>query len=147
MGECPYNALYAGQFGVPVILIVGDDITAQETREFFGNIGTVVTKKAIGRTAALNRHPQDVCEEIRTKSELAVAALKKDLDAARTAGKLQELKNGNLPYTAAKLLKMDPPYRMEVWLSAERDGSVTDKYDTATSHNLLEVMQAFWNNI
>lgn len=147
MGECPYNALYAGQFGVPVILIEGDDITARETHEFFGEIATVVTKQAIGRIAALNRHPQDVCLEIRAKAKQAVAVLKKDLDAARTAGKLQELKSGKLPYTAAKVLKMEPPYKMEVWLSADKDGTEVDKYDTAASDNLRDVMQAFWNNI
>ena len=65
MGECPYNAIYAAQFGVPVIMIVGDDVTEEETKQFFGNIGTVVTKKAIGRTAALNKHPQLVLAEIK----------------------------------------------------------------------------------
>lgn len=127
MGECPYNALYAGQFGVPVIFIEGDDVTAEETHEFFGDIPTVITKKAIGRTAALNRNPKAVCAEIRKKVELAVARLQ-----------------DGYPY---KVLKMESPYKMEVWLSAEKDGTEVDKYVTATSNNLLEVMQEFWNNI
>lgn len=147
MGECPYNALYAGQFGVPVIFIEGDDVTAQETKEFFGNIATVITKNAIGRTAACNRNPKTVCAEIREKVENAVTLLQEDLAKATALGNLEELRNGKLPYTAAKVMKMAPPYKMEAWLSADKDGTEVDKYITATSDHLLEVMQEFWNNI
>lgn len=147
MGECPYNALYAGLFGVPVILITGDDVTAEETAGFFGNIASVTTKQAIGRTAALNRHPAQVCREIREKAEQAVAFLRKDLSEAVLSGTLDNLRAGTKPYTAAKVLKMTPPYKMEAWLSNEKDGTEVDTYVTATSSDLLEVMQEFWNHI
>ena len=127
MGECPYNAIYAAQFGVPVIMIVGDDVTEEETKQFFGNIGTVVTKKAIGRTAALNKHPQLVLAEIKDIAMRVVADLKLDLEKAKKTNTLQDLKTGKKEYTSAKLLKIDPPYKMEVWLSQEKDSDVASK--------------------
>ena len=147
MGECPYNAIYAAQFGVPVIMIVGDDVTEEETKQFFGNIGTVVTKKAIGRTAALNKHPQLVLAEIKDIAMRVVADLKLDLEKAKKTNTLQDLKTGKKEYTSAKLLKIDPPYKMEVWLSQEKDSDVASKYVEFTSNSLIEVMQKFWDNI
>lgn len=147
IGECPYNAMYAAQFGVPVIMIVGDDVTEHETKEFFGNIGTVITKKAIGRTAALNKHPQIVLEEIKEVAKRVVSELKQDLDEAKSNGNLSKLKKGEIPYRSAKLLKVDPPYKMEVWLSEEKDSDVAVKHVEHTSDSLIEVMQKFWDNI
>jgi len=52
-GEIGINARVAGQFGVPVVLVSGDDKTAAETAAFLGDaVETVVVKKAIGRHAA-----------------------------------------------------------------------------------------------
>lgn len=147
MGECPYNAMYAAEFGVPVIFIAGDDVTQEESRQFFGNIETVVTKKAIGRTAAMNYNPKEVCKCIMERVNLAVETLKEDLIAAEIDGTLEGLKKGEHSYTSAKLFKVNPPYKMEVWLSKEKDGKEIDKYVTHTSNNLYEVMQEFWKNI
>jgi len=52
-GEIGINARLAGYFGVPVVLVSGDDKTAAETAAFLGDaVETVVVKKAIGRHAA-----------------------------------------------------------------------------------------------
>ena len=147
IGECPYNAMYAAQFGVPVIMIVGDDITQEETKKFFGDIGTVVTKKAIGRTAAINKHPEVVKEEIKQIASKVVGDLKNDIDKAKANGTLEQLKKGEIEYTSAKLFKVDPPYKMEVWLSDEKDSTESNKYVEYTSNSLIEVMQKFWDNI
>lgn len=147
MGECPYNALYAGLFGVPVAFISGDDVTAEEAHQFFGNIETVITKKAIGRCAAANYNPKQVCKRIRDRVNLAIETLKEDLIAAEIDGTLEDLKAGKIPYTSAKVLKMDPPYKMEVWMAAENDSREVAEYYTATSDSLYEVMKEFWKHI
>jgi D-amino peptidase len=51
-GEIGINARVAGQFGVPVVLVSGDDKTAAEAKAFLGDVPTVVVKTAIGRHAA-----------------------------------------------------------------------------------------------
>ena len=51
-GEIGINARVAGHFGVPVVMVSGDDKTAAETSAFLGDVERVVVKKAIGRHAA-----------------------------------------------------------------------------------------------
>jgi D-amino peptidase len=51
-GEIGINARVAGHFGVPVVLVSGDDKTAAEAKAFLGDVETVMVKKAIGRHAA-----------------------------------------------------------------------------------------------
>lgn len=140
MGECPYNALYAGQFGVPVVFVAGDDVTCAETKQILGeNIATVQTKKAIGRTAAMNNNAQEVCANIKREVEKA----------------LKGLPESGVVYTLKK------PYKMEVWVNTEADGSpvkatgknplmvngVPARYVTKTSDTLLVALQEFWDNI
>jgi D-amino peptidase len=52
-GELAQNALIAGHFGVPPIMVTGDEATCREAREFFGeNFVTVAVKKGLAREAA-----------------------------------------------------------------------------------------------
>lgn len=53
-GELVQNALIAGYYGVPVIMVSGDEATTREARKFFGEeIITVPTKKGLSREAAI----------------------------------------------------------------------------------------------
>ena len=51
-GEYTLNAALAGHFGVPVLLISGDQTACAQTREQLGALETVVVKIAAGRYAA-----------------------------------------------------------------------------------------------
>ena len=53
-GELAQNALIAGYYGVPVIMVSGDEATCREARNFFGNnVVTVAVKKGLSREAAI----------------------------------------------------------------------------------------------
>jgi D-amino peptidase len=53
-GELAQNALIAGYYGVPVIMVTGDEATTREAKKFFGNsIITVPVKKGLSREAAI----------------------------------------------------------------------------------------------
>jgi len=53
-GELAQNAAIAGYYGVPVIMVTGDEATCREARKFFSNsIVTVPVKKGLSREAAL----------------------------------------------------------------------------------------------
>lgn len=53
-GELAQNALIAGYYGVPVIMVTGDEATCMEARKFFGNnIITIPVKKGLSREAAM----------------------------------------------------------------------------------------------
>lgn len=73
VGEYGLNAALAGYFGVPVVLITGDQTACAQAKELLGqDLETVVVKEAIGRVAAKNIHPTRAREMIRAAAERAV---------------------------------------------------------------------------
>jgi len=53
-GELAQNAAIAGYYGVPPIMVTGDEATCSEARKFFGNtLVTVAVKKGLSREAAI----------------------------------------------------------------------------------------------
>jgi len=71
--EATLNAAVAGQYGVPLALVTGDDVTAAEAREDFGpRAVTVVTKQGINRVAARMVHPTVARDRIRRGAEEAM---------------------------------------------------------------------------
>jgi D-amino peptidase len=55
--ETGINAAIAGQFGVPVIMISGDDAIAAEATELLGDLETAVVKQALGFHSAQTLMP------------------------------------------------------------------------------------------
>jgi D-amino peptidase len=73
--EARFNALVAGQFGVPVALITGDDVICEETRCWLPQVETAVVKYAIDRFTA-RCLPQPVAlERIRAAARRGVERL------------------------------------------------------------------------
>jgi D-amino peptidase len=70
VGEYGLNGMVAGHFGVPVVLISGDDKIGAEAKAFFPGIEAVVVKQGIAMTAARTLHP----EEARTRIAAGVKA-------------------------------------------------------------------------
>lgn len=96
LNEVGINALIAGEMGVSVSMVSGDDVLVEETQEMLGNgfIGVVV-KKAIGRNAAITYSPARVRAMLERAAEEAVR---------------QERKGDFKPFTMPK------PYRVELTL-------------------------------
>lgn len=115
--EAAYNSLYAGQFGVPVVFLSGDDAACREAIENFGAIDTVVTKYSYGRTCAMSKSPEVVYKEITESVKRA----------------LNNLDN-------AVVFKMERPYKMEVRIKTE----LGEKTIVHTSDTLEAVMKTFW---
>jgi D-amino peptidase len=90
-GEIGLNARVAGHFGVPVVLVSGDDKTVAEAKAFLGEIQTVEVKKAIGRSAAETKSLPRVHQLLRMAA----------LNALRDLGNI-------------KPLISPPPFSMEV---------------------------------
>jgi D-amino peptidase len=73
MSEAAVNAGYAGFFGVPVVLVSGDQSLIEHIRGLVPEeVETVVTKEGISRFSAKSRHPEDVHDELRQKAKRAV---------------------------------------------------------------------------
>jgi D-amino peptidase len=74
-GEIGINARVAGHFGVPVVLVSGDDKTAAEAKAFLGPVETVTVKKAIGRGAAKSLSQAMVHQLLRLGAQKALKDL------------------------------------------------------------------------
>lgn len=74
-GEAGINSLVAKAYGVPVVLISGDETTAKEMAPFSPGIHTAVVKQSLTRFAAESLHPTAARALIREEARLAVAEL------------------------------------------------------------------------
>ncbi|MBC9176090.1 M55 family metallopeptidase [Pseudoroseomonas ludipueritiae] len=70
--EATLNGAYAGSMGVPVLLLSGDDRTAEECGEHFPQAHRVITKQALGARAARAIAPSLARERLRAAAEAAV---------------------------------------------------------------------------
>ncbi|WNQ13935.1 M55 family metallopeptidase [Paenibacillus aurantius] len=71
IGEMGFNAMVAGHYGVPVLLVAGDDETALEAEELIPGVTTAVVKKRISRTSALCLTPEKSSKLLKDKTEEA----------------------------------------------------------------------------
>ncbi len=74
-GEAGLNSLVAQAFGVPVVLVTGDERTAVEARRFLPHVRAIEVKRSVSRYAAHNLHPEVACEMIREGAHEALARL------------------------------------------------------------------------
>lgn len=72
VGELGINAALAGHFGVPVVLVTGDQTLVGEARALLGEVETVAVKQSYGLTAARSLPPSKVHELIRQAAGRAV---------------------------------------------------------------------------
>lgn len=70
--EAGLNAAIAGQFGVPAIMISGDDAIVEEAGRLLGNLEGAVVKWAYGFHSARSMTPAAAQQLIRDKAEKAV---------------------------------------------------------------------------
>jgi D-amino peptidase len=73
--EGAWNAAIAGQFGIPVVFMSGDDAAITEVRAAIGNVDAVETKRAMGFHSAETLTPAAAQELIRVRAEIAVRGL------------------------------------------------------------------------
>ena len=62
--EAEFNAAYAGELGVPVVFVSGDDAAIQEITGRLGAMDSVVTKTSLGFHAAETLTPAAACDAI-----------------------------------------------------------------------------------
>jgi D-amino peptidase len=73
MTEGSFNAAIAGHFGVPVIMMSGDEAAIAEVRSRLGNIEAAETKQSLGFHSAITITPEASCELIGEKVKAAFA--------------------------------------------------------------------------
>ena len=76
VGEGGLNTYFASSLGVPVILASGDRTFTEEIKKLT-TTRTVITKEAIGASAAKLIHPDVVIKELQTQTKAALKEVKK----------------------------------------------------------------------
>lgn len=72
VGESGINALVAAHYGVPIIFVSGDEVTAREATNIAPHAEKVVVKESLGRFAASHLHPDVACRLLREGASRAV---------------------------------------------------------------------------
>jgi D-amino peptidase len=90
IGELGLNALLAGHYGVPITLVTGDQMIAQEAADLLGDVECAVVKQGTDRYSARCIHPSKSFQIIKESAERAVSQIER-----------------------FKPLEMDKPMRME----------------------------------
>lgn len=75
LNEACLNAVVAGYYGVPVVMVSGDKATIEQTRSFLPQIQGAIVKEGYSRYSAISLHPDKACALIREKAALAVRNL------------------------------------------------------------------------
>ena len=77
MSEGSWNAAVAGEFGVPVIMLAGDDAAVNEVKALIGNAEGAIVKESISFHSAKSLHPDAAYDLIAEKTSYAVKNIKK----------------------------------------------------------------------
>ncbi|MGE6631075.1 M55 family metallopeptidase [Bacillus sp. NPDC077027] len=77
IGEMGFNAYVAGYYGVPVILVAGDDQAALEAEGLIDGVKTAVVKETISRSAVKCLTPTKAQKRIAEATERAIADMAK----------------------------------------------------------------------
>ncbi|MBY7144715.1 M55 family metallopeptidase [Virgibacillus sp. NKC19-3] len=72
IGEMAFNAYVAGFFGVPILLVSGDDQAAKEAEELIPNVVTVAVKETISRSAVKSLTPKKAGALLKEKTKQAL---------------------------------------------------------------------------
>ena len=128
--EGAWNAAIAGELGVPVIMVSGDDAAVEEVISLVGNIEGAVVKWALSLHSAKTLQPEAAYDLIREKAARAVKNIKKY--------KPYRVKN---PATVDLGFKNYSPVELLSYLSLfERTGSHTIRFSAKTMEEASQII-------
>jgi D-amino peptidase len=81
VGESGINALVAHHFGVPIVLVTGDQVTADEMRAICPSAHSAVVKESVSRFSANSLHPERARDLIRAEACSSLTGLMKGSNA------------------------------------------------------------------
>ena len=128
--EGAWNAAIAGELGVPVIMVSGDDAAVEEVSSLVGNVEGAVVKWALSFHSATTLQPDAAYDLIRDKAARAVKNIKKY--------KPYKVKN---PVTVEMGFKNYRPVEILNYLSLfERTSSHTIRFSAKTMEEAAQII-------
>lgn len=137
VGEGGMNAILAQWYGVPVVMITGDDVAVEQQKETSPNVRGVVVKRAINSRAVELRPLADTRREIQVAAKESVAGATRGAPAklAEYVVRMQ-FQNPTIPEvaTAFREVRLVEPYTVEFTRDAMPD-----------AYRLIRVLYRFIN--
>ena len=100
-GEGGLNTLMAHWYGVPVVMISGDDVAVEQQKEWTPAVKGVVVKRAINMRAVEAKSPAEARKDIQAGAREGVAAARKPArDRAASYKVRMQLRNFTIPEVA-----------------------------------------------
>jgi D-amino peptidase len=110
LGEGGLNTLVAGWYGVPVVLVTGDDVAVKQVAAVAPGARTVAVKRALNPRAVELRPLAEVHREIETGAREAVAGARRGTPRREAAYKVElQLRDTLIPEVAEILPGMQRP--------------------------------------
>lgn len=137
VGEGGMNALLAQWFGVPVVMVTGDDVAVEQQKETVPGVRGVIVKRAINSRAVELRPLAEARKEIQLAAKESVAGAKKGTPtrAAQYTVRM-EFRDPTIPEvaTAFREVRLVTPYSVEFTRDSMPD-----------AHRLIRVLYRFIN--
>lgn len=89
VGEFEFNSLVAGYFGVPVVMVTGDNVLSEQVEAFNCKIENVVVKEAVSRYTANCLHPKRIHALIESTAKDAVSSKKTNIEPCTLEGQVE----------------------------------------------------------
>jgi D-amino peptidase len=125
VGESGINAAVLGAWGIPVGLVSGDEMLAEEIAEWLPWAERVVVKGVVSRRAAASVHPLEARDRVRAGAERAVRRA--------LAGELQPLKVGSPVTIEVEYRNAGEADHAAIVPGAERYGDTGVRFSAADS--------------
>jgi D-amino peptidase len=110
VGEGGMNAALAAWYGVPVVMVSGDDVAVAEVKESVPSIHGIVVKRAINVRAAELKSLQQAHDEIQRAAKNAIASAKKPAPQRTGPFKVQmRFRDFTIPEVATAFSEMQSP--------------------------------------
>jgi len=120
LGEGGLNTLVAGWYGVPVVLVTGDDVAVKQVAAAAPDARTIAVKRAINQRAVELRPLADVHGEIEAAAKDAVARAKRGAPKREAAYKVEvQFQETLIPEVAESLPGMQRPAPDTIAFSAD----------------------------
>jgi D-amino peptidase len=137
VGEGGMNAMLAAWYGVPVVMVTGDDVAVEQQKETVPGVRGVVVKRAINTRAVELRPLADTRREIQSAARDAVASARKPAQNRVAAYTVRmEFRDPTIPEvaTAFREVRSVSPYVVEFTRDAMPD-----------AYRLIRVLYRFIN--
>jgi D-amino peptidase len=110
VGEGGMNAALAAWYGVPVVMVSGDDVAVAEVKESVPSIHEIVVRRAINVRAAELKSLQQAHDEIQRAAKDAIASAKKPAPQRTGPFKVQmRFRDFTIPEVATAFSEMQSP--------------------------------------